>query len=1016
MSMPFTGVLLVILVVALALATFIESSYGTDTAWAVIYGARWFDLIFILIAINLLGAIIREKLYRRKKMVVFIFHAAFLLIILGAGITRYFSTEGMMRIREGDTASTMVSDDTSIRLELTAGGETRHAEQEVRLSPLTPRKFRWSGRMDGKHVKVRSVDFVTNASRRYVATPGGIPYAQLILLSDHQYQVGIGSGQSVQYPGVTFSLDHPDPEATIELLSRDDVLVAVTRKPLIVSDMSGGVTQEVGAGDTLVLETKRLYRMGETRFALRRFLPEAEARYVERGGSGSDGGMNLVTLEVRYDGMVSELAVPGIATVPGDPVEQTMGDLHITASYGSREIELPFALHLNDFQIERYPGSNSPSSFASEVTLIDREQNIREDRRIYMNNVLKHRGYRFYQSSYDQDEKGTILSVNRDWLGTAVTYTGYFFLLAGMLAALLVPGTRFARMAKRTSRVSKVMLIGWMLIMGHSLAEARDMPAPGRDQAKEFGQLWVQGKEGRFKPVNTLANEVLRKITHDARYEGLTADQVLLGMVIYPEAWQEAPLFEVEHPRLHRMLDYRGSMVSFKDFVGRSGYLLRDLVNEAYSKKVQERSELDKEVIKLDERINVLYMVQSGDLLRIYPDPGSENRKWLSVAEVMQSEAAPRTDTLGKVFMLYIEALQNGNREITGDVVSFLDDYQQTDEDILPAEGRKKAEILYNRVKLFPRLIRFYGIFGVILVILQFLKLFRTRRWVKYMFNVGVIHLAVAFLLHTAALGLRWYISGHAPLSNGYESMIFVSWVSLLAGLIFVRRSGFAIGLTAILSTLSLLVAHMSWMNPEITNLVPVLKSPWLTIHVTVIMAGYGFLGLSALLGLVNIGFFASLRARNRKHIHAIISDVTRVNHLSMIAGLYFLTAGVFLGGVWANESWGRYWGWDPKETWALITTLVYAFIVHMHRFPGMRGSFAYNVAAFAGFSSVLMTYFGVNYFLGGIHSYAGGSPFTLPWYFYAIVLGLIVFCTIAYRRQLPYPPEPLKDLSTDHE
>jgi cytochrome c-type biogenesis protein CcsB len=244
---------------------------------------------------------------------------------------------------------------------------------------------------------------------------------------------------------------------------------------------------------------------------------------------------------------------------------------------------------------------------------------------------------------------------------------------------------------------------------------------------------------------------------------------------------------------------------------------------------------------------------------------------------------------------------------------------------------------------------------------------------------VGVIHLAAGFGVHALALAVRWYISGHAPMSNGYESMIFVSWVTILAGLIFVRRSGYVLGLAGILAALSLLVAGMSNMNPEITNLVPVLKSPWLAIHVTVIMAGYGFLGLASIMGLLNVSLYVALTPKNKGRIVEIVHNVTNVNHLTLIVGLYFMTAGTFLGGVWANESWGRYWGWDPKETWALITILVYAFVTHMHRIPGMRGRFAFNLASFLSYASVMMTYFGVNYFLGGIHSYSTLTPRVRP-------------------------------------
>jgi cytochrome c-type biogenesis protein CcsB len=273
-------------------------------------------------------------------------------------------------------------------------------------------------------------------------------------------------------------------------------------------------------------------------------------------------------------------------------------------------------------------------------------------------------------------------------------------------------------------------------------------------------------------------------------------------------------------------------------------------------------------------------------------------------------------------------------------------------------------------------------------------------------FMIGVGVLVAGFAIHTITLAARWYVSGYAPMSNGYGAMIFISWVTLLAGLIFVKRSGYAMALTAIMAGLSLMVAGMSNMNPEITNLVPVLKSPWLTIHVTVILAGYGFLGLASIMGLLNVTLFSVLTTRNKAKIKEVILQVTRVNHMTMIIGLYFMTAGVFLGGVWANESWGRYWGWDPKETWALITVLVYAFVTHMHRIPGLRGQYAFNLGSFIGYASVLMTYFGVNYFLGGIHSYASGSSFKVPFWAYLLVLALGAFALYASTKQRKFLPE----------
>lgn len=998
--MPFTGILLMIMIIAMALATFVESGQGTNAAWALIYDAWWFELLFVLVLVNLVGNVIKLKLYKRSKLTIFVFHIAFAFIIIGGGISRYFAVEGMMHIREGAMSGTIISDDTYMNIAVRDETSEVTDSKKVRLSVLTPGKFRWKGTLNGKKIRIRSVDYFRNAVAQYVAAPGGEPYLQMIMLAGRQINVGLTSGQEANYPGLSVSFNKPGSGSDLQIIARGEDLIAISGYPVAITAMGGAEMQNFAAGEEILLEQQKLYAVNNVRFALQRFIPSAKMKYVDAASSGQSTGMDVAKLEVSLDGMKSEVYVPGHSNMEGEPASVTMGSTTISCAYGSRNIQLPFVLRLQDFRIDRYPGSNSPSSFESDVVLIDVEKDINEVHNIYMNNVLKHRFYRFYQSSYDQDEQGTILSVKRDVIGTTVTYIGYILMTLGMVLALFTGRTRFSALSRSTAgKATRVALVMFIMLMTGSFAQAQHYPVPSKEDAAAFGKIWVQGKEGRFKPMNTLSNEVMRKVVKESHFDGHTADQVMLGMITYPDEWKDAPIFEVDNPELHQMIGFKGALVSFNDFIVDGRYVLSQVVNDAYKKRVQDRTDLDKEVMKLDEKINVFYMVQTGALLKIFPDPEAPDGKWHAVSEMLNPDHTV-TDTLGKVFLLYTRSLRDGDSQMAGDILNFIQQYQQKNTLHPLDEGVKKAEIFYNKISLFNKLIGFYGLLGFLMLALQFFRIFRPRKWVEYTFRTGVILLAAAFVLHTAFLGLRWYVSGHAPLSNGYESMIFVSWISLLAGLIFVRRTGFALSLTAILSMLSLLVAHMSWMNPDITNLVPVLKSPWLTIHVTVIMAGYGFLGMSMLMGLINLIFFSILNRKNKPKISGVLEQVTKVNHLSVIIGLYFLTIGTFLGGVWANESWGRYWGWDPKETWALISVLVYSFITHMHRFPGMKGTYAFNLATLLGYFSILMTYFGVNYFLGGIHSYAGGVAFAIPGWVYLAVLALMTLSIIAYNKQ----------------
>jgi cytochrome c-type biogenesis protein CcsB len=316
----------------------------------------------------------------------------------------------------------------------------------------------------------------------------------------------------------------------------------------------------------------------------------------------------------------------------------------------------------------------------------------------------------------------------------------------------------------------------------------------------------------------------------------------------------------------------------------------------------------------------------------------------------------------------------------------------------MPSKGRIRAEVFMNRIIIFQRLIPFYGLTGLVLLIIVFLELFRRNRISDKTCLILAGLLLIGFLVHTTAIALRWYIAGRAPMSNTYETMIYIAWAAMLAGFLFTKRNRVVLPATALLSTLTLFVANLSWMDPEITNLVPVLKSYWLTIHVAVITASYGFFGLGAILGIIVLLLLSLKSKENKSIIDNQVGSITDISELNLTLGLYLLTIGSFLGAVWANESWGRYWGWDPKETWALITMLVYAFILHMRLIPSFKTPFSFNFGSLIGLGSVLMTYFGVNYYLSGLHSYAGGDHVSIPNWLFLILAAIFSLSFFAWN------------------
>ena len=306
-------------------------------------------------------------------------------------------------------------------------------------------------------------------------------------------------------------------------------------------------------------------------------------------------------------------------------------------------------------------------------------------------------------------------------------------------------------------------------------------------------------------------------------------------------------------------------------------------------------------------------------------------------------------------------------------------------------------EILLNDLNVFNRLSAIYAILGLVFLFFLFFTVFKPKAKLKWTYRIVFGALMVSFVYHTAGLGLRWYVSGRAPWSNGYESMIYIAWTTMLAGILFTRRSWGGLAATTVLSATVLLVALLSHMDPEITPLVPVLRSYWLTIHVSLEAGSYGFLMLGAVIGIINLILFMFLTPGNKDRINRKVKEMSYLSELTLMGGLIMIATGTYLGGIWANESWGRYWGWDAKETWALVTILVYAFILHMRIIPRLFSLFAYNFATIFGLASVIMTYYGVNYYLSGLHSYAAGDPVPIPDWVYLVVGVILSITVVAY-------------------
>lgn len=1025
-SMELMGLMVLAFAVSIGVATFIENDFGTEGAKAVVYNATWFEALLVLLCINLIGNIFKYKMWRKEKLVLFTFHVSFAVILIGSGITRFIGYEGIMNIREGEAESTMLSDMAYVMAEVHDGSQMTYTDQAVIMSSLSEKAYKDKASVNGKKVSFKSLRYIPNAQEVLVkGQPGeGSPYVIMVVSSGNSGRTNLILKQGEQRPFMQyqFAFDQVSANEAIKLSYKNGQLMINPPADLIAMAMMGGTTDTLPAGNWHPFEMRKLYSIGDLRVVLTEMYENGKLDYTTYKGKDMNF-MNAMMVEVSSGNEKKTVALRGGKGYLGETNVFNINGLEVKMMYGAKIIDIPFSIQLNDFQLERYPGSNSPASYASEVTLIDNAENLQKPYRIFMNNVLNYKGYRFFQSSYDKDEKGTVLSVNKDGLGTLVTYLGYFLMTLGMMLALFVKNTRFAllgRILNKSSQSAKFLLI--LLMMGgislqaqqhqHGSVDVSQLKVIDPDQAAAFGSLMVQDNDGRMKPINTLSSEMLRKISRKTSLNGMNPDQVMLGMQLEPEKWQSVKMIKVSHPELKSLLKLTESHASFTDmldFQQGGGYKLRDLVSQAYAKKPAERSKFDNDVIAVDERVNIAYMVYTGELLKILPDPRDSHNPWFHPGSKLSGLNKEDSGFIAEVIPFYFNALASGDIKNANLLVQGIKDYQaKYGKDIIPSEGKIKAEISYNKMMIFDRLGKYFGLAGLLMLILVFMNIFNPKSWIDKALKVFYALIIIFFVFQTLGLGMRWYISGRAPWSNGYESMIYIGWVTVLAGLIFSRKSQMTIAATSILASIILMVAHLSWMDPEITNLVPVLKSYWLTIHVSVITASYGFLALGALLGFINLILMILKNQSNFGNLQHRIKELNYINERTIIIGLYLLTIGTFLGGIWANESWGRYWGWDPKETWALVTVLVYTFIAHMGYTPGLKTDYNFSLFSLVGFSSVIMTYFGVNYYLSGLHSYAAGDPVPVPTFVYYTVAIITLVAVWAYvnERKFQYLPD----------
>ena len=1048
-STRLTGILFIVYAAAMAVGTFMDQGQSTSPtpySRTLIYNAWWFEAIMVVFIVNFIGNIFRYRLLRKEKWATLTLHLSFICILFGAFLTRYHGYEGMMSIREGATENTFLSEKTYLTtyidgdFEINGQLQRRVHEDVVDFSPRLTNDYHLKTSYSTTPISIELVDFIAGAEEDIIPADVGDYYLKIVEAGDgapHNHFLKLGQVSSIH--NVLYALNKPT-EGAINITYSDTDLTIQSPYEGEYMTMASGTQGRLIKDSIQPLMLRSRYIIGNQAIVFPKPVIKGQFDIVKKSKllKGDEDG---IALKITANGSTKTVKLLG-GKGSNNPFKQIeVGGLEFNFKYGSKLLELPFEVKLNDFIAERYPGTEkSYSSFESKVTVFDPEQDD-FDFHIYMNNILNHRGYKFFQASFDPDEKGTVLSVNHDYWGTWFTYLGYYLLYFGLMAILISKNARMESLRRQLDKIKKkksklVMLVLFMFSLNgfsqtphtsdhnnvrpstlqlDSILKLNITPVSETDR---LGQLVIQDADGRMKPVNTYASELLRKLSKKDTYNDFDANQVFLSMQESPQLWYNVPIIFLKAKKADTIRTLLGLKNTAKyaalvDFLDPNlNYKLGPYLDDAYSAQVP--TAIQKIFKETDQRVSLLFNTLEGSTLRLFPIPDDENNKWVSSNEFREGAYKLQDSLYGNFiktgFMAYMATLQKD--KVLG--VDFSKSQQLLDAikktqikyggDTMLSEDKIKTEVLYNRYDIFKKLFEYYMYASTLMFLLLIFQIFKDRStYINLSVKIFKYTILGLFVLHTLGLIARWYISGHAPWSDAYESMIYVAWATMAFGVMLGLKSDLTFASTAFVTAMILMIAHWNWMDPSIGNLQPVLDSYWLMIHVAIIVGSYGPLTLGMILGLITLLLMILTTSKNKEKMALNIKELTIINEMALTVGLVMLTIGNFLGGMWANESWGRYWGWDPKETWALISIMIYAFVIHMRLIPGLRSRFGFSVASVLAFGSIMMTYFGVNFYLAGLHSYAKDDQEISVSYILSALVIITLLSVFAYRKHLKY-------------
>lgn len=635
--------------------------------------------------------------------------------------------------------------------------------------------------------------------------------------------------------------------------------------------------------------------------------------------------------------------------------------------------QLPFSITLNQFEIIYYKGTLAPMDFISHISVADKDCYRQIQGKVSMNHIFSYQHYRFYQSGYSEDNEGSVFSVSHDPYGIGITYAGYTLLLLSTVFFFFSPQSRFRQLLKSPllHRSLTVILLLFAFSLNSNFLKANS-PSPKvlpREVAEHFGDLYIL-YNNRICPLQTFARDFTVKLYGSSSYKGLTPEEVLTGWLFYYDSWKNEPIIRIKSNEARKLLEIEGNYARLKDYISTiNEYKLEKMMNHIRSgEQVTDKRGIE----EADEKFNIINLVCTGAMMKIFPcrNIAGKTLEWYSQSDQLPQDMDNDKWVFIRKSMSYVnEMIVMKKYNDACLLLEKIKKYQQKECDgLLPADNKFKAEKIYNQFDYSKSVAMACICIGLICFIYYCHCMASQKRTSRKAIIILNILLWIVFTYLSAAICLRGYVSNHLPLSNGFETMQFMAWCTLLLTFLLQRKFAMLLPFGFLLCGLTLMVSMLGESNPQITQLMPVLQSPLLSIHVVVIMIAYSLLAFIMLNGVT-----AVILHQSQKECKEQIERLQIISQIILYPAIFLLAIGIFIGAVWANVSWGRYWGWDPKEVWALITMLVYALALHPRSLPWFHRTMFFHVFCITAFITVLITYFGVNFLLGGMHSYANG-------------------------------------------